>query len=117
MSKKNIIIIIVISLFLLVLGFILLKGGSNSKENGKENNGVERKGASEEDIVNAYNMSKDDAIEIVKRIYNGDIYEFSAEINKDSKYIVTVKNTITKSDTKYLVDPTKTNGSFYEVDE
>ena len=50
-------------------------------------------------------------------INNSDNYEFSVEINKDSKYIVSVKNTLTESITKFLVDPTSLNGSFYEIDE
>ena len=101
-----------LSVILLVLGLVLIKGCSRKKE--KE---VEKVGAKEDDIVKAYDMSGEDAINLVKEIYNSDNYEFSVEINKDSKYIVSVKNTLTESTTKFLVDPTSANGSFYEIDE
>jgi hypothetical protein len=50
-------------------------------------------------------MSKQDAINLVKSIFNSDTFEFEAEINKEAKYVVTVKNTITDGTYKYLVDP------------
>ena len=107
------IIIGVITVVILVLGFLLLKGCSNENDN-KTSKKIP---ASEEQIKNAYDMSKEDAINIVKALYNSDVYEFEAKINEDSKYVVTVKNTITESVTKFLVDPTSTNGSFYEINE
>ena len=109
---KNIIIISAIAVVILALGLVLIKGCSTKKE--KE---VEKVASKEDDIVKAYDMSGEDAINLVKEIYNSDNYEFSVEINKDSKYIVSVKNTLTESITKFLVDPTSLNGSFYEIDE
>ena len=116
MNKKNIeyiIISCIVLIILLTLGFILFKGNSDKKNKEEE----KKSKFSEEDIINAYNMSSQDAINLVKTIYNGDSYEFEASINSNLKYIVTVKNIITESTTKYLVDPTKTNGSFYEINE
>ena len=111
---KNIIILSVITVMLLVVGLLLIKGCTDKKKDEKTPDKV---AASEDDLKDAYNMSKEDAINKVKTLYNSDVYEFSAEINKDSKYIVTVKNTVTESVTKYLVDPTTTSGSFYMIDE
>ena len=123
-KKKNnnnfIIIIAVVVLVLLIGGFLLINGCSKSdKESNNTNNDevVEKIGAKEADIIKAYGMSKNDAIEVVKAIYNTDNFEFSADINEDSKYIVSVTNTITNSIDKYLVDPTSSEKSFYLIDE
>ena len=114
--NKNYIIIAVAIVVWLVIGFILIKGGGK-KDNNQNNEEVEKIGAKEDDIIQAYGMSKEDAINVVKRIYNSDNYEFSADINNESKYIVTVKNIITEKTSKYVVDPTSNNGTFYELTE
>lgn len=118
-EKKNnnlyIIVLAVIAVILLVLGLVLIKGCS--KKDKEKENIVEKDPAKEEDIIAAYNMSGDDAINLVKSIHNSDVYEFSYKINKDSKYVVTVKNLVTEDISKYIVDPTSTNGSFYEINE
>ena len=112
-NKKLAIVFAIIGLIIVVIGLLLINGQPKKEE--KKEDIIEKVGASEEDIVNAYNMSKEDAINIVKTLYNGETYDYSVTINEDSKYIVTVKNSITEGLTKYLVDPTK-NGSFYEID-
>ena len=118
-NNINIIIIAVGVVILLLVGFIVIKGCSKSSKNNEETQEEKIKmvGASEEDLISSYGMSKNDAIEIVKTIYNSDNYEFSADINEDSKYIISVKNLITEKVDKYLVDPTSTNKSFYLVTE
>ena len=93
-----------------------MKGCSKSSEKNNEEEQpktIDKIGASEQALIDAYGMSKNDAIEIVKEIYNSDNFEFSADINKDSKYVVTVKNTITNKSDKYIVDPTSSDKSFY----
>ena len=119
-NNINIIIIAVGVVILLLVGFIVIKGCSNTSKNNEEQENdtdvVEKKGASE-DIIKSYGMSKNDAIEIVKSIYNSDNFEFSAEINEDSKYIISVKNLISEKTEKYLVDPTSTSKSFYLITE
>ena len=115
-------------LFMAIIGVLVLiiicvaafKGCS--KENSKNSNNsneekIKKIGASEEDIISAYGMSKQDAINIVKEIYNSDNFEFSADINEDSKYVVSVENTITKKVDKYVVDPTVEGKSFYMITE
>lgn len=116
-NNKNLYVIVlaVIAVIILVIGLVLIKGCS--KENKEKEKIVEKAPAKEEDIIAAYNMSGEDAINIVKSIYNSDVYEFSYEIDKNSKYVVKVKNLISENISKFLVDPTSTNGSFYEINE
>ena len=122
-GKKYIIIGVVAVLVIVVVGFLLVKGCSNDKKNnGNDVNDdseteIAKKGSSEEDIVAAYGMSKQDAINLVKKLYNSDNYEYSVDINEDSKYIVSVKNIITNSVDKYFVDPTSSGESFYIITE
>lgn len=113
---KYIIIGVVALLIILVVSFVLFKGCSK-EENKENNNEVEKIGAKEEDIIKAYGMSKEEAIELVQKIYKSDNYEFSVEINKDSKYVVSVKNLINEKVSKFLVDPTTVEKSFYQIDE
>ena len=119
-SNNNYIIYAAIGIVaLLVIGFFLIKGCSSSSNNETNNepepNSSEKIGAKEQDIINAYGMSKKDAIDIVKEIYNSENFEFSADINEDSMYVVSVKNTITESIDKYIVDPTSSEHNFYLV--
>ena len=118
-KSKNIIIMAIVIVIVLALLLILIKGCSKEKKEEKkeENNIIEKKGASEGNIIEAYGMSKEDAINIVKEIYNSDSYEFTCEIDNDSKYVVSVKNVVTNEVTKYIVDPESKDNSFYEIDE
>ena len=118
-STSYIMIAIIVVLVLVIGCLVLIKGCNNSsknnddKTNNTENNEIVKPiGADEKDIINSYGMSKEDAINLVKEYYNSDNYEFSAEINSESKYIVIVTNTITESTTKFLVDPTVPDKSF-----
>ena len=118
--NQNYIIIAIIAVIVLAFaGFLLIKGCSNNKNNDNNENSEtpKREIVSEESLINAYGMSKEDAINIVKEIYNGDSYEFTAEINEDAKYVVTANNILTKTSSKFLVDPTSTSKSFYEINE
>lgn len=117
-STTYIMIAIIIVLVFVIGSLLLIKGCSKDNDNkAPENNEIEQKGAKEEDLIKAYGMSKEDAINIVKDFYNSDNYEFACEINKESKYIVIVTNTITEEDTKYLVDPTIPDKSFSMITE
>ena len=115
-NNKVIIIAAVVVIVIICIIFLLMNGG-NKKENNdkKDNTVVEDKGhkIEEKDIVDAYGMSKEDAINLVKKLFNSDNFEFSAEVNEDAKYVVTAKNTISDTSYKYLVDPI--NQSFYEI--
>ena len=89
------------------------KDTNNENEKPDINNEVENVVITEEEIVEAYGVTKEDAISLVKQSINSDNFEFTVTINSKAKYIVTVKNTLTDSVYKYEVDPmTK---QYYEI--
>ena len=109
-DKKVIIAGAVILLVIIILLFCFVFKGKN-KENNDSNKIVK---VDEQEIIKSYNVSGNDAIDIVKTIFNGDSFEFTYEINNDAKYVVTAKSKIEGDNTelKFIVDPiTK---SFYE---
>jgi len=119
LKKKKELIIGLIFLVVIILCIVFIVSNGNSKENKKEDKKDDKvvvdpgHKIEEKDIVDAYGMSKDDAIKIVKKLFNSDNFDFSAEINSDSKYVVTVKNTVSDTEYKYLVDPI--SKSYYEM--
>ena len=119
LKKKKELAIGLIFLVVIILCIVFLVSNGDSKEKKNEvNNGgndVVDPGhkIEEKDIVDSYGMSKEDAIKLVKKLFNSDNFEFSAEVNNDAKYIVTVKNTISDVTYKYVVDPI--SKSYYEM--
>ena len=105
-------IIGVVALIVIIIVIFFVVGGGNGKKenttdepNTNEDLKKQETNIEEKHIIEAYGMSKDDAINKVKEIFNSDTFEFTAEINKEAKYVVTVKNVITEQTYKYLVDP------------
>ena len=93
----------------------LVNNINRSNENGNtvDNTEVENVVITEEEIVNTYGLTKEDAINLVKQNINSDNFEYSVEINNKARYVVTVKNTLTNTEYKYEVDPmTK---EYYEI--
>ena len=114
-KKVELIIGIVVVVVIIFLGlFLIFKKSDDSKNNGKDN-GTEEQGITftEKNIVDAYGMSSEDAIKLVKDMFHSDNFTFSANVTEDAKYIVTVKNTISNTEYKYEVDPV--TESFYEL--
>lgn len=115
--KKNnieLIIIVVVIVLVVFLGtFLIFKKGDDAKVEEKKPHEDKGTPIVENDIVEAYGMKADDAVELVKSIYNSDNFSYSAAVSKDAKYIVTVTNTITNVVYKYEVDPI--SKSFYEI--
>ncbi len=111
-NKKIVIgaILIVIAAILLVL----LLTNVFKKDNNKSNHEERKVESDEKSIEEDYHFTKDDAINIIKKIYNSDNYEFDALADVDNTYIVTVTNTDTNESTKYKVDPS--DGSFSVLD-
>ncbi len=66
------------------------------------------------DLDEIYGMSGEEAIEIVKKDFKSDTFEFSYDVDSDSQYVVTAKNKITGTVYKYSVNPS--NGSYYSLD-
>lgn len=115
-KKKNynfIIIGVIVVIVIIVCLFFLLGGKGKNNDESKKDEEDKQIVLTEKDIVDAYGMTANDAIEVVKAIYNSDNFEFSAKVNENSKYTVTVKNTITDAIYKYEVDPI--TESFYEI--
>jgi hypothetical protein len=113
-SDNNNLIILIALVVLVIVGVVLLiiKGVGNKKDNKENSEPGEVENFKENQIVDAYNVSKEEAIGLVRNIFNGDVYDFSCEI-KGADYIVTVKNRLTGEVYEYKVDPI--NKSFYEI--
>ena len=110
-NKTSILIITIIAFVLIVLGISIFLSTRTNKESAKKNYDVM---SNEEKVKEHYHFSKDDAINLVKNNFDGDIYTFKAEAKDDGSYVVTVTNTLTKHDYIFYVDPgTKT----YRIDE
>lgn len=56
-------------------------------------------------VEDTFGTTKEEAIDVVKEMYNGDSYEFDAEIRADNWYVVTVTHVVDKTVTVYEVDP------------
>lgn len=103
-----VLIVVIIAVILIIV--------SNDKKTPEEPNVDEDNIVSTEKTVeDEYGFSKDDAINSVKGIFNGDVYEFDATVREDNMYIVTVTNTETGSVYTYIVNPN--DGSFQELIE
>ncbi len=107
-NNLRVIIALLIAVILIVTGVILL---NNDKPNNDNDNPVIDKKVTEDDIVVATGMTKEEAIEIVKVNFGSDNYEFSATATNDGLYKVTVTNVVDDSKIIYYVDPS--NGSSY----
>ncbi len=105
--------VVVLAIIICVICFVG-KGNSNNTNNNANTEPPVEKVFTEQDIIDAYGMSKNDAIELVKKLFNTDNFDYEAEVSKEAKYIVTVTNTINDSIYKYEVDPI--SKSYYEVE-
>lgn len=109
-KRKQLLLITLAILITLItiLGIIFLINDSQDK------NKTDVQGPTEEIIEQNYSFTKEDAINLIKPLFHSDNYSFSAELNKDSLYVVTIINTLTSTKYIYYVDPaTKT----YRIDE
>lgn len=106
--KENlrVFIAVCIALVLIVIGVVLLLTNNDSK-----NNLEEEQKQREEEITEVTGMSANDAIEIVKKNFYGDNYEFFVEITSDSLYKVKAVSKTSDSELIYFVDPV--NGKAY----
>ena len=110
--KKNKIIIasIIFLIIILTITFLIInnnKNESNNEVNNNDNTTIDE--ITENDIVDPYNFTKEDAKNLVMQLFNSDNFEFNVTISSNAKYIVEVKNTINDNVYKYEVDPiTKT---------
>lgn len=111
-------LIIVIILVVSLTGKDEDKKGNNNGSGGSKNPEEEQYPddaifSDEETIKNEYGFSKEDAINVIKKFYHSDNYEFEAKARKDNMYEVTVVNTETNTADVYEVDPN--DGSFVYI--
>lgn len=105
--KKELIIGIVLVVAAIVCIVFLF---NNSKEednniNGNNEENIVYEKVTEDQIVDVYGVSKEDAIALVKQNFNSDNFEYSVEISSEARYIVTVKNVIDEKEYKFEVNP------------
>ena len=109
-NKNKIIISLIFLLFLCTIIILIInneKNNSNTETNNDANIILDE--VTEEDIIRAYNFTKEDAKKLVMQEFNSDNFEFNVSISSNAKYIVEVKNTVNDNVYKYEVDPaTKT---------
>lgn len=108
-KKKELIIGIFLLLAVIICIVFIITNNNDKKENNNNNsdgnNEVEDVIFTEENLKSAYGVSKEDAINIIKPLFNSDNFEYTVDVTKDAKYRVTVKNTISKTEYKFDVDP------------
>lgn len=120
-KKKELIIGGVLLLAVILCIVFLVTNGKDKKEKSKDNNIEDTNKApqdvvfTEEDLKSAYGVSKEDAINLVKPLFNSDNFEYTAVVTNKAKYLVTVKNTISKKEYKFEVDPV--TKSYYEIEK
>jgi uncharacterized membrane protein YhiD involved in acid resistance len=91
---------------------IVLANGNNKvvkekdvkKTGGEEEEVVDIKDYTEEELIAAYDFSKKDAETLVSEYYHSDNFEFSTTI-KGAKYMVTVTDTLSNTKEVYEVNP------------
>ena len=94
-------IIIIVGIVLVVIALLLIATNkSSSSENTKSNEEINDKGnkdkkpetqtseIEEKDIIEAYGMSSNDAISLVKQVFNSDNFDYTVMINDNAKYVV-----------------------------
>ena len=113
-NKKNLLIIGAAVVIIIIGILVAVLGNDKDPEGGKPSKETQIN-STEETVEDEYGFSKEDAINVIKGIFNSDSYQYEATVREDNMYIVTVTNP--DSDTKYayVVDPN--DGSFYEIAE
>lgn len=82
----------------------------NNIENGKDSTTVK-----EEDLVEAYGMTKDDALKLVKKEFNTDNFTFTVLTTNDAKYMVVALNNADKN--KYYIEVNPATKTYYFIEK
>lgn len=109
--------IIIVSIIVIIVGVVMAMNNGKDKnkddDKNKDKDIPEQKEeyvSDEAKIEEQYDFTTEDAIAIIKNIFNGDGYEFTAKIRIDNMYVVTVTNKDIDSKYVYIVNPN--DGSF-----
>ena len=118
-SKEALLGVALVAIILVcVITVVVTRGNKSNKDDEKTPAGTDikedQKDFTEKDLSDIYGMSGKEAIEIVKKDFKSDTFDFSVEVDQDSNYIVIAKNKITETEYRYSVDPS--NGSYYAID-
>ena len=112
MKKKISIVLISVFIFLSLIAVIYLLVFKEKKNTYKpkvrivEYDRSDHVGApDEETVLKEYNLSKEQAIQIVKSRYNGGSYKFTAKVNYESHYIIKVTHPDLDEVTYWDIDP------------
>ncbi len=112
LKNKKILLIVGVAVVIIIIGILVaVLGNDKEKEGGKPSKETEIN-ATEQTVEDEYGFSKEDAINVIKGVFNSDSYQYEATIREDNMYIVTVTNPDSDSKYTYIVDPN--DGSFYE---
>ena len=101
-NKNKLVFYIVLSVIALIsiIGGLILLNGNGDKDKAKKDTRT-----TEEIIKENYEFREEDAINLIKNIFNSDNYKFEAKVSDNGLYKVTVTNTVTSSKYIYYVDP------------
>ncbi len=115
-NEKIFAIVVVAIVLVCFVVIVLTRGNKKNDDEGKPAAAdiVEDNNFTSNDLKSIYGMSGEEAIEIVKKDFKSDTFEFSYDTDGESQYIVVAKNKITGSEYKYAVDPS--SGSYYTLD-
>ena len=111
-KNKKILLIVAAAVVIIIIGIFVAVLGNDKEEKDKKPSQESGINATEQTVEDEYGFSKEDAINVIKGVFNSDSYEYEATIREDNMYIVTVTNQDSDSKYVYIVDPN--NGSFYE---
>lgn len=115
-KQKSLLVIIGAALLVIIVGVIIAISGNNEdKDKDKDNDKEKPIVSTKETVAEEYGFTEEDAINVIKGVFNSDTYEFKAEVREDNMYIVTVTNPDSESKYTYVVDPN--DGTFQELIE
>ncbi len=109
--KTIIVVVVIVAVLVLVIGGVTFMLLGNKEEPNKKSPDpkLEEKfdKPNEETLKDEYDITLNDAINLVKERFNSDSYEYDAEVMGDSRVKVTVTNSDTNSKYVFIVEPNR----------
>lgn len=124
MKKKLSIILISIFVFISLIAIVYLLVFAEKKNTIKEkvqiidHDRTDHVGIpNEETVLKEYGLSKEQAIQIIKKRYNAEGYKFSAKVNYESNYIIKVTHPDLDEVTYWEIEPNSREARLLNNDE
>ena len=124
MKKKLSIILISLFVFISLIAIVYLLVFFEKKNTIKEkvqivdHDRTDHVGApNEETVLKEYGLSKQEAIQIIKKRYNAEGYKFSAKVNYESNYIIKVTHPDLDEVTYWKIEPNSREARLLNNDE